>query len=120
MPPSRAPLMMVHGLRCACHIDAKITLAGLKLEIRYAGGIGNVQDLLPGLSAIAAAVYAALFVCDERIPERRHKDNIGIGRMDPNRGDLPNVAQPDKLPRLARICRFVDAAPNGNIAANFR
>src|ERR1041385_2324505 len=25
MPPSLAPLMMVHGLRCPCHMDAKTT-----------------------------------------------------------------------------------------------
>src|SRR5215471_21678166 len=26
MPPSRAPLMIVHGLRCPCHMQAKSTL----------------------------------------------------------------------------------------------
>ena len=56
--------------------------AGLKFQIGGTQGVGNIEDLLPGLAAIGGAIDAALFVGNEWISSDCHEHDIGIGGMD--------------------------------------
>src|SRR5262245_9650468 len=76
------------------------------------------QDALPGFAAIGAAEHAAFFVGAIQVSQRRDIDDIGILGMDAHARDVPRVAQPDVLPRDARISRFPHAVAVRDVAAH--
>ena len=52
--------------------------------------------------------------------ERRHVDDVGIGRVDANLRDRLRVGEADVRPRLAGVDRFVDAVALHDVAADAR
>ena len=92
--------------------------ARLEFDIGRAGAVGNVQHLLPVPAAVGGAVDAALRVIGERIAQRRHPHHVGVGGMHAHGGDLTHVAQAGEAPGLTGVGGFIDAAADGDIAAD--
>ncbi len=78
-------------------------------EVDGAGPIVEVEDLLPGLSAVGRLEHAALLVGRPEAAHRRDVDDVGVGGMDDDAADVLRLAQPHVLPGLARVDRLVDA-----------
>src|SRR6185503_9567836 len=78
-----------------------------------------LEHLLPGLAAVFRAVDAALGVRSERVSEHGGEGDVGIGRVDDHRADLP-LLLPDLRPGLAGVRRLVDAVARRDVAADVR
>ena len=113
--------MMVHGLRWACHMQAKTHsgLPGCNSRSAAPAVSEMMEDQLPGLAAVGGAIDAALRVGGEGIAQGGDVDDVGIRGMDADGGDLADVAQADEGPGLAGVGGLVDAAADGDVAADF-
>ncbi len=94
-----------------------VRIAGQELEVRESDRVGNVEHTLPVATAIDRLVDAALFVCIERLADRRYPYDVVIRRVDLDRADLPDILEPDVLPAHAAIDRLVHALAGDDVAA---
>ena len=78
-------------------------------QIGGAGLVVDLQDGLPGVAAILAAVHATLFAGPPDLSLDGNVHEIGVFGMDDNPGDLPRLRQADVLPGRTGIGRFVHA-----------
>src|SRR5205807_1010423 len=74
------------------------------------------QHPLPAPAAVAGAEDASFVVGSEHVPERGHECDIRVAGMDDDRANVTRIAQPDMLPGLAGVERFVDAITVGDVA----
>ena len=75
----------------------------------------GVEDPLPMLPAVARAVDTAFLIRTEAVSKRRDVDQLGVGRMDPDLGDVLSFRQPHVLPALAVVHRAVHAVAMGDV-----
>src|SRR5262245_10761040 len=68
-----------------------------------AGVVVYEEDFQPRLSAVSGAEDAAFGVRAERLPQSRNEGHVGVTRIDAQRTDLPDAAQTDVCPGLARV-----------------
>ena len=87
-------------------------------QVRGAGLLVDVEDLLPRLAAVLRAEDPALGVGAPDVALRRDVDEVRIRRMDADARDLAGVAQPDVLPGPAAVGRLVDAVAVRDVAAD--
>src|SRR5207302_5048438 len=83
-----------------------------------AGAIVKIENLLPGLAAVARAKNPAIRVGAVGVAERGDKYNIGIRRMNNDRTDVPGVFQADVSPGLPGVGGFVDTVSERDVAAD--
>ena len=92
---------------------------GIEGDVDGAGLFIFVENLLPGLAAIGRAKDSALFVRPERMSERRDENDVGIVRIDDQRG---RCGACHRVRCASRSCppstRFVHAIAKRNVAAN--
>ena len=74
--------------------------------------------MLPGFSAIDRFVNAALGVGAVSVSQHADKYNICVVRIDHDAADLARIFQPDVVPGLSRVARFVYAVPGSEVRAN--
>ena len=77
-----------------------------------------VQNLVPGLTAVASTKDAALGVRAVSVPESGDKCDIRILGINDDRADVLGVPQANVLPGFAAIDRLVYAVAIRHIAAN--
>ncbi len=82
------------------HVHRKLGRTGL---------VVNVQNRFPGRAAIDRLVNASLFRSAVQRALSRDQDDVGILRIDDDARDVLRRFEPDPLPRLAGVSRFVDA-----------
>ena len=88
--------------------DARV--GGVHGEIGSAGGLADIEDVIPSRAAISRAVDAALFSRSSvRRTLHRNVDAVGIRWMDPDARDRARARKAHMGPRAASIRRFVDA-----------
>ncbi len=89
-------------------------------QVRGTGRVVHEQHLLPCLAAVRGAVHAALGVGRPHVAQCGHEDNVRIGGIDHDLGNLAHVAQSHKLPALARIGRHEDPAAIHHVVPRVR
>ena len=89
--------------------ESDLRIVGSKGHINGAGVVVLVEHLAPGLAAVGGLEDAALLVGREGMAQRSDEDDVGILRIDPDRGDVARVFQPDVLPGLAGVGRLPHA-----------
>ena len=72
-------------------------------DVDTAGVFVFVENLGPGLTAIAGAENSPLLVRPESVAESGHQSNVGIGRVYDQRPDLPRIPQANVFPVLSAI-----------------
>ena len=97
-----------------------VWVAGLQFQIGGTGQIGEKENLFPGFAAIGGAVDAAFFRGRKGIALRGDEDDIGVGGVDADGGDLAHVAEADETPGLSGVGGLVEAAPDRDIGADLR
>ncbi len=78
------------------------------------------ENAFPVLAAILAAEDSAVFTRPERIADHRHIDQVRVGRMDANPGNIPGFLQTDMAPGLAAVRGLVGTVTPGNTVAQLR
>ncbi len=76
------------------------------------------EDSFPTLSAIFAAINAALIVGSEQMPEHCRVHQVRISRVNADARDVPRVLESSRFPGLAGVGRFPYAAAVRDIAAH--
>jgi len=89
-------------------------------KVHRAGLLAHVQHTLPAAAAVRRTVDAPFFIRPERMPQRRHVDDIRVARMNPNLTDMMAVAQAHILPGLSAVGRLVDAVSPADIQPDRR
>ncbi len=114
----------IHAPRLAADLpEARIQhprIARVHRQVHRARLVVALQNLLPGRAAVRRPVHAAHLVRPPQVPHRRHVDDVGILRVDPDRTDVIAILQPHVLPRAPRIHRFVDPVAMRRIPAHAR
>jgi hypothetical protein len=77
-------------------------------HIGDAGAVVDVEDLLPGLTAVHRAEYAALFVGEPHIAHRAGVDDVGVGGVDNHAVDMAGGLQAHVLPRFTAVEAFIN------------
>ena len=72
-------------------------------NVDTAGVFVFVENLSPGLTAIAGAENSPLLIGPESVAESGHQNNIGIRRMHDQCPDLPRIPQAHVFPVLSAI-----------------
>ena len=103
--PPPGPLPLVHGG------EDGVGVGGIHREVDRARVLVDVEDLLPGIPAVAGPEHAPVLVRPPQVADRRHVDDIGIPRMDEDAGDVLRPLEPLVHPRLAAVRRLVDTVP---------
>src|SRR5690348_14939549 len=80
-------------------------------EIGGAGRVVHEEDLLPSLAAVRRPKHAAIDVRRPDVAERRYENNVRVRGIDDDTADLPDIAEPHVLPRLAGVGGHEHAAP---------
>jgi len=88
-------------------------------QIHRARAIVLVENLLPGLSAVARTEHAALRIRRVGMPERGDINHVGVRWIDANSRNRLGIAEPDMLPRLPGVHRFVHTIALHDVAAQF-
>ena len=130
MPPSAelvqsaARAAAIHAPRRALCLpqrgEENVGIARIECDVDAAGLRVLVQDLLPGLAAVARAEDAALFVVAKRMSQRRDEGDVRIFRIDDQAADGVRVRQADELPGLAGVDGLVHAIAADDVAADAR
>ena len=92
-------------------------LVGVEGHIDRPGVGVLVQHAGPALAPVDGAKHAALGVGSERVADRGHQHDVGVGRVDDQGPDLAGILQADAGPGLAAVDRLVDAVAPGDVAA---
>src|SRR5277367_860705 len=79
-----------------------------------------IENFLPGLAPVNRPENSTLSVRPVHMSQRRHKRNIRIRRINNDLADGARIFQPNVLPGLAAIQRFVNSISVRDIAANAR
>src|SRR5512132_2769459 len=90
---------------------------GVEDDVDGARVLVLVENLLPRLAAVGGAEDAAFRVRAEGVADRRDQHDVRITRVDDDRADLARVLQPDVVPGLAAVGRFIYAVAVGVVAA---
>src|SRR5215469_11486049 len=77
-----------------------------------------IKNLLPSLAAIGRAENSALRIRPIRMPQRRDKHDVWIRRMDNDLPDRPRIMEPDVLPGLPAVERFVNPITVRDVPSN--
>jgi hypothetical protein len=78
----------------------------------------RIEDFLPGLAAVRGLEHPALRILRIGAAQRRHHHHIRIPRIDPQVADMLRLIQANVLPRLTRVCGFVNAVAHIDGAAD--
>jgi hypothetical protein len=78
-------------------------------QIHRTGTIADKEHLLPALAAVGRAEDAPLLVGSEDVTQRRHVDQVGVLRVDPDAGDLTRIVETHMGPVLAGVGGTVEA-----------
>ena len=89
-------------------------------QVDHAGALVQIQDLLPGVAAVARAEDTPFGVRAEGVAERGDPGGVGIARVHQDLADLAGVAQADEAPGAAAVGGAVGAHARGNVAADAR
>ncbi len=89
-------------------------------EVRGAGALVHFQDLLPGGAAVGGAIDAALGVGAPHVAQGGDVDEVGVGGVDADAGDLLGGGEAPVRPGAAGVGRAVDAVAGGDVAADGR
>src|SRR5882724_8644725 len=92
-------------LRIEDHVDA-------------ASAIVEVENLFPGLAAVAGAEDAAVGVGAVSVAKSGDEGDIRIGGMDDDGADVASVLQADVAPGLAGVAGTIDAIAERDVAAD--
>src|SRR5256884_440965 len=109
--PGRAPAFPHRGKK-------NVRILRIEDHVDGAGAIVKIENLLPGLAAVARAKNPAIRVGAVGVAERGDKYNIGIRRMNNDRTDVPGVFQADVSPGLPGVGGFVDTVSERDVAAD--
>ena len=109
--PGRAPRLP------QCRVQ-DVGIAGIEGDVDAAGLGVLVEDLLPGLAAVAGAEDPALFVVGKGMPQRSDEGDVRILRVDDQASDGMGIGQADEFPGRAGIDRLVHAVTAHDIAAD--
>ncbi len=94
-----------------------LALVGIDVDVRTAGEVVLVEDLLPVPAAVHRLEQATLFVGAPFPPERARVDHVGVARVDDQPRDLLGIGQADVRPVPAGVDRLVDAVPDRRVVA---
>src|SRR5476649_295491 len=106
-PLPRLPQDGVDGLRIR-RVEGHVDRTGILIAIEH---------FLKRHTAVGGAKDAALLVRSVRMSEHCDEEAIGIGRIDLDHRNLLTVAQPEVLPALSAVRRFVNAVTGREIGA---
>ena len=91
-----------------------VRIAIIDRQVDRAAGVVDEQFLLPGMSAVGRLEDAAFLIGCAQVAERGYPDDVGIGGVDDDAGDVLGVAQTHVGPGIAAVGGLVDAvAPVG-------
>src|SRR5713226_576478 len=97
--------------------EEDVGILRIENDVDAAGAVIEVENFLPGFTAVTRAEDAALIVFAVGMAEGGDKSDIGIRRMDDHLADVARVFQTDVVPGLAAIVRTIDAVAEGDVAA---
>ncbi|MXV95241.1 MAG: hypothetical protein F4Z92_05090 [Gemmatimonadetes bacterium] len=76
----------------------------------------DLEDVLPGLTAVLCAEDASLLIRAPEITHRRHVDDVRVAGVDEDATDVPGGVETHVAPGVPRIRGLVDAvAPAGRL-----
>ena len=87
-------------------------------QVHGAGVGAAVQHLLPGLSAVARAVHAALGVGAEGVAQGSHVDQVRVLRVHADAADVPRLLQAQVLPGAPGVGGAVHPVAVGHVDAD--
>ena len=117
-PAGRHGVLLAEGLpeRRVDHVR----VVAVERDVDRPGALVPEEDALPSVAPVGRLEDAALLAGDAVLPERRDVDNVGIGRVDADRGDAVRLGEADVLPGRARVAAAVDAVAREDVAADAR
>src|SRR5262245_58387341 len=86
----------------------RVRVGSINHEVDHPGPFVDVENLFPGGAAVCALEHAALFIGGEEVAHGGDIDNVWIGRVNYNAGDMLRITQPHVLPGRTPIERFVN------------
>src|ERR1700727_3476137 len=89
----------------------------IERHVDAAGIFVFVQNFFPGLAPIHSAENSALRIRTLGMPEGGHKNNVRVRGINNYFADGARITQPNVLPVLAAIERFVYAVAVRNVSA---
>ena len=104
----RLPHGGVHDVRVVA-VDADVDRGGLVVAI---------QHLLPRLATVDALVDTTVLVRRRVLAEGGDKDDVGVGRVDADLGDILRLLKADVRPGLAGVGALIDAVAGHDVAAD--
>src|SRR5437762_12997152 len=84
------------------------------------GALVEVENFLPGLTAITGAEDAAFGVRAVGMAESGDQGDVGIRGMDDDLADVASVFQTNVVPGFVALLRTIDAIAVGEVAVNAR
>ncbi len=93
-------------------------IVGIENDFDTAGAIIEVEIFFPGLAAITRAVNAAFGVGAVSVSECGDEHDIGVFGMDDDVADVARFFEADVGPGLSSVGGFVNAVPEGDVAAD--
>src|SRR4051812_14111649 len=93
-------------------------VVGIERDINRAGDIAPVQDLLPGLAAVARAEDAALGVGAMGVTERRDVCGVRVLGVDADLADVAGVFETEVGPGLPGVGRSIDPVTVRHVPAD--
>ena len=81
-------------------------------DVGDAGVLADGEHRLPRLPAVSRLVKSAIAARRPKRPLRRNVDDIGVARIDDDLRDVLGLFQPDVLPALPAVDRFVNPVPH--------
>src|SRR6185503_10786519 len=102
--PGGAPARVHPGVHRVgvLRVDDDVAGAGVRVDL---------QDLPPGLPAVARRVHAAFRVRSPQAPQRRDVEDVRVAGIDGEARDVARVLQADVRPGPPGVGRAVDAVP---------
>ena len=98
--------------------DQAIRVGRIEADARTAGGkVGALQDLRPGLAAVAGLVEAAIRAVAPQRAGRAGIDDIAVGWVHHDLGDALHIGQAHQRPVVAAVGGLVDAVAHRNAVA---
>ena len=89
-------------------------------EVCRAGVLALVQDVFPVLAAVNGPEHAALEVRAEGVTERADVNDVGVGRVNPDAGDVAGVLESEVLPGSSSVVGPVHAISVADVEADAR
>ena len=98
----RAPAL-VHGG------EQGVRVGRIHHQVDGPGVVVDVEDVLPGVTTILAAVHTTLWVGAPKLPDRRYIDDVVVDRVDDDAADVASLVEALVLPSMPSIEGSVDA-----------